>query len=378
MALRKILHVDMDAFYASVEQRDNPALRGKPVVVGGRPEHRGAVAAASYEARRFGIHSAMPARTAALRCNDLIFVRPRFDVYRAVSQHIRSIFLKYTDWVEPLALDEAYLDVTHNKLGLGSAMEIARRIKHEIRAQTQLTASAGVSINKFLAKVASGLDKPNGLSLISPEDAEAFVQSLEIEKFHGIGKVTAAKMHDLRIQTGADLLQWSESDLVERFGKVGHHYFNIARANDSRAVNPNRVRKSIGAERSFVDDISQRQQLLEQLEAICGILHHRLMENQRVGQTLTLKIKYADYRQVTRSRTVDYPLQESQVILRLAQELLLTHLEEQQPVRLLGLTISNLLSPDAGPKQLKLDLERFQFGIQRIEHHSSSGGIAMN
>ena len=359
MVQRKILHVDMDAFFASVEQRDNPALRGKPVVVGGRPETRGAVAAASYEARRFGIHSAMPSRTAALRCKDLIFVRPRFEVYRQVSQHIRDIFQRYTDLVEPVALDEAYLDVTQNKVSIPSAMAIARRIKAEIRTQTRLTASAGVSINKFLAKVASGLNKPDGLSLIAPAEAETFVSQLEIEKFHGIGKVTAAKMHELGIYTGADLLQWSESDLVQQFGKVGRYYYNIARAQDQRVVNPNRIRKSIGAERSFTKDITQTQQLLTELEAIAKILHQRLVSNQRSGKTLTLKVKYADYHQVTRSRTVDDGLEDLRGIVELAQELLLTHLEAGQPVRLLGLTVSNLLAAAKGPKQLWLDLEGF-------------------
>ena len=363
MTLRKILHIDMDAFYASVEQRDNPALRGKPVVVGGRPQQRGAVAAASYEARRFGIHSAMPSRTAALRCKDLIFVRPRFDVYRQVSQQIRDIFHRYTPLVEPVALDEAYLDVTHNKFQLSSAMAIARRIKHEILTQTRLTASAGVSFNKFLAKIASALEKPNGLSLIAPETAAGFVSALKIEKFHGVGKVTAAKMHALGIETGADLLQWSESDLVEQFGKVGRHYYNIARAQDLRTVNPNRIRKSIGAERSFVEDVSQRDQLLAELEAIAGVVQQRLMASQRSGLTLTLKIKYADYHQVTRSRTVDYPLDEASAILGLAQELLVTHWEAQQPVRLLGLSLSNLLTPDTAPLQLRLNLQLPQLGF---------------
>ena len=231
-AVRKIVHVDMDAFFASVEQRDEPSYRGKPLVVGGSPDRRGAVAAASYEARKFGIHSAMPSRTAYHRCPELIFVRPRFEVYRAVSEQIREIFYRYTDLVEPLSLDEAYLDVTTNKKEMPSATIIAKEIQASIYEETGLTASAGVSINKFLAKMASGMNKPHGLFLIAPEDAEAFVENLPIGKFHGIGEVTAQKMHRLGIQSGVDLKQWSEADLVQHFGKVGRFYYRIARAQD--------------------------------------------------------------------------------------------------------------------------------------------------
>jgi DNA polymerase IV len=357
MVLRKILHIDMDAFFASVEQRDNLDLRGKPVVVGGRPEHRGAVAAASYEARRYGIHSAMPSRTAALRCKDLIFVRPRFEVYREVSEQIRSIFRDYTDLVEPVSLDEAYLDVSTNKLHIQSAMEIARQIKQHIQVQTQLTASAGVSINKFLAKMASNLDKPDGLSLIAPDCAQAFVSNLPIAKFHGIGKVTAGKMHDLGIESGKDLLQWSEADLVTQFGKVGHYYYRIARAEDDRAVNPHRIRQSIGAERSFLTDLTELEQMIEELAAIATLLQQRLAENQHSGTTLTLKIKYANYQQITRSQTLSEPLVSVEAIHQLAQKLLLTHLNPNQEVRLLGLTVSNLRHPESGPQQLSLPLE---------------------
>ena len=224
--LRKIIHIDMDAFYASVEQRDHPAYRGKPIVVGGRPEQRGAVAAASYEAREYGIHSALPARIAQQRCPHLIFVAPRFTVYRQISEHIREIFSRYTDCIEPLALDEAYLDVTENKPGEVSAIAIARAIRQAIHQETQLTASAGVSFNKFLAKIASGMDKPDGLYVIRPEQAADFVATLPIEKFHGIGKVTATKMHGLGIHTGAELRAWEEGDLVQRFGKVGRFYYS--------------------------------------------------------------------------------------------------------------------------------------------------------
>ncbi|PZD73800.1 DNA polymerase IV [Acaryochloris thomasi RCC1774] len=356
MTLRKILHIDMDAFFASVEQRDNVALRGKPVVVGGRPEQRGAVAAASYEARRYGIHSAMPSRTAALRCKDLMFVRPRFEVYRQVSGQIRAIFREYTDLVEPVSLDEAYLDVTTNKLEIRSAIEIAHRIKRRIYSQTQLTASAGVSINKFLAKMASDLDKPDGLSLIPPDQAQAFVSDLPIAKFHGIGKVTAGKMHELGIQSGQDLLRWSEANLVAQFGKVGHYYYRIARADDQRAVNPNRIRRSIGAERSFLTDLTEPEQMVRELDAIATLLQQRLAENQRSGTTLTLKIKYASYQQITRSRTLSEPLDDIEAIRQLAHELLRTHLDPEQSVRLLGLTVSNLSSAQNGPQQLSLQL----------------------
>ncbi|KAI9132928.1 DNA polymerase IV [Acaryochloris sp. CCMEE 5410] len=352
--MRKILHIDMDAFFASVEQRDNPRLRGKPVVVGGRPEQRGAVAAASYEARKYGIFSATPSRVAATKCKDLIFVAPRFEVYRQVSQQIRAIFHQFTDRVEPVSLDEAYLDVTENKAQVDSAMAIAREIKRLIVQETHLTASAGVSINKFLAKMASGLEKPNGLSLVAPDQAETFVQQLPIEKFHGIGKVTAAKMHQLGIQTGTELRQWSEPSLVRQFGKVGHYYYGIARGIDQRPVVANRIRKSIGAERSFFPDISGLPVLMEELDAIATQVHLRLAENQRSGYTLTLKVKYANYQQITRSRTVDHPLFEVDEILALGKELLQVHIDAQQAVRLLGLTLANLVDKDHSPKQLSI------------------------
>ncbi|MCK5700612.1 MAG: DNA polymerase IV, partial [Cyclobacteriaceae bacterium] len=256
--MRKIIHIDMDAFFASIEQRDNPDLLGKPVAVGGAGK-RGVVAAASYEARKFGVFSAMPASIALRKCPELIFTKPRFDVYKEVSNQIRQIFLEYTDLVEPLSLDEAYLDVTENKKGLGSATIIAREIKSKINSTTHLIASAGVSINKFLAKVASDQDKPDGLYVIKPNQAESFVDGLAIEKFFGIGKVTAKKMHELGINTGADLKQISIEELVRRFGKVGRYYFDIARAIDKRLVNPNRIRKSLGAERTFEDDLIENQ-----------------------------------------------------------------------------------------------------------------------
>lgn len=341
-AVRKIIHIDMDAFYASVEQRDHPHYRGKPVVVGGSPSQRGAVAAASYEARRYGIHSAMPSRTAYLKCPHVIFVQPRFEVYRAISEQIRAIFYRYTDLVEPLALDEAYLDVTDNKLGLPSATLMAQEIKQQIYEETQLTASAGVSINKFLAKVASGMDKPNGLFLIPPESAAAFIEQLPIEQFYGVGQVTAAKMHKLGIQTGADLKQWHEGDLIQQFGKAGHFYYQIARAKDNRPVQPNRIRKSIGAENSFDPDLNDRAAMLSALETIALTLKQRLERKEAGGRTLTLKVKYADYQQITRSKTVLTPIRDLDTILTLAQDLLTLTEIDHKPVRLLGLTLSNL------------------------------------
>jgi DNA polymerase-4 len=354
---RKILHVDMDAFFASVEQRDHPELRGKPVVVGGRPEQRGAVAAASYEARKYGIHSAMPSRIAVQKCKDLIFVQGNFEVYRQVSQQIRDVFARFTDLIEPVSLDEAYLDVTENKINEPSAMALARQIKQQILAETQLTASAGVSYNKFLAKMASGLNKPDGLSLISPQDAEAFVTQLAIEKFHGIGPATARKMHELGIQTGADLKTHSEADLVHHFGKVGKHYYKIARAIDEREVNPNRVRKSIGAERSFFPDLSDRTMLLNKLRSICDQVERRLASNHQSGHTLTLKIKYADYQQITRSRTMVDRVTKADEIYRVVAELLERNLEPERDVRLLGVAVAGLEKEESRIESVQMSLQ---------------------
>ena len=339
MEHRKILHVDMDAFYASIEQRDHSEYRDRPIVVGGRPEQRGAVAAASYEARRYGIHSAMPSRVAVQRCPHVIFVRPRFEVYRAVSEQIRAIFRDYTDLVEPLSLDEAYLDVT----GCNSAIATAKTIKQRIASTTQLTASAGVSINKFLAKMASDVNKPDGLYVILPEDALAFIATLPIEKFHGIGPATAGKMKQLGITTGAELQQWSEANLVKHFGKVGSHYFRIANAQDNRRVNPNRIRKSIGAERSFTEDLRTLEAMTAALATLVAEVEARLVKAKKMGHTLTLKIKYADYRQITRSRTVDIPIQRATEMGPMAQALLEHHLESKPKVRLLGVAMANLV-----------------------------------
>ncbi|HEY9825515.1 MAG TPA: DNA polymerase IV [Stenomitos sp.] len=351
---RKILHVDMDAFFASVEQRDNLELRGKPIVVGGRPETRGAVAAASYEARKFGIYSAMPSRVAILKCQNLIFVPPRMDVYRQVSRQIAEVFYRYTDLVEPISLDEAYLDVTETKVGEPSAILTARAIKSEIFKTTELTASAGVSVNKFLAKMASGLNKPDGLSLIHPDQAIAFMEQLPIEKFHGIGRATATRMHQLGIRTGADLKHHSEAELVEYFGKVGRHYYAIARGIDERPVNPNRIRKSVGAERSFFPDLSDRARMVAELESVTGIVEQRLEGKQ--GHTVTLKIKYADYQQLTRSRTLKQPIGTASNIFPLVKELFEATVEDGREVRLLGISIASFAASQAETESLQLCL----------------------
>ncbi len=345
--VNKIIHIDMDAFYASVEQRDRPELRGKPVVVGGLPSQRGAICAASYEARQYGIHSAMPSRSAVQRCEHLIFVKPRFEAYRAVSEQIRSIFFDYTDLVEPLSLDEAYLDVTIDKLDIGSAVAIARQIRDRIKRELNLTASAGVSINKFLAKIASDLDKPDGLSLIAPGRAEAFIENLPIESFYGVGPATAAKMKSLGIYTGADLKSWTQLELTKAFGKAGSYYYKVARAEDSRRVNPHRIRKSIGAERSFFEDLRHVSEMEAALEKVADEVHQRLVKHKRNGYTLTLKIKYNNYDTVTRSRTLTTLIEEKKEIFQLAKTLLASHLEEARPVRLLGITLSNLAEPQA-------------------------------
>jgi DNA polymerase IV len=366
---RKIIHIDMDAFYASVEQRDNPQYRGKPLVVGGSPDKRGAVAAASYEARQFGIHSAMPSRTAVQRCPHLIFAPPRFEVYREISEQIRSIFEGYTDLVEPLALDEAYLDVTENKQGIASATAIAREIKQAILHKTKLTASAGISFNKFLAKIASGMNKPDGLTVIQPDEAEPFIEALTIESFYGVGRATAAKMQELGIRTGADLKQRSERELVQHFGKVGRFYYQIARGIDDRPVNPNRIRKSIGAETSFDPDLEGREIIEQKLEAIAQEVHQRMERNETKGRTLTLKVKFADYRQITRSRTMlEYVSNESQ-ILGIAKELLRGIEVEALKVRLLGITLSNLNTETDEPiyRQMELDLRLFSFAAAMDE-----------
>ena len=355
-AQRKIIHIDMDAFFASVEQRDFPEYRNKPIAVGGS-EKRGVVAAASYEARKYGVRSAMPSVTASRLCPDLIFVKHRFDVYKQVSQQIREIFFEYTDLVEPLSLDEAFLDVTENKLGIPSAIRIAMEIRQKIRERTQLTASAGISINKFLAKIASDINKPDGLKVILPEEALGFIEQLPIEKFFGIGKVTAAKMHKLGIHTGLDLKQHSELDLVKWFGKAGTHYYRMVRALDERPVNPNRIRKSIGAENTFSEDLKDLESMWPPLERLAQKVFSYMERNDNYGRTLTLKMKKTDFQILTRSKTFLLPLDSREDFMQQTRILLEQHWAEAGEVRLLGISMSNLNNEDQGDgAQLKLDL----------------------
>ena len=339
--VRKIIHVDMDAFYASVEQRDNPELRGRPVAVGGA-RARGVVAAASYEARAFGVHSAMPSVTALRKCPALIFVPPRFEVYRAVSRQIRAIFAEYTALVEPLSLDEAYLDVTENLKGIASATEIAGAIRARIRAETGLTASAGISYNKFLAKMASGQRKPDGMFVITPRMGAAFVETLPVGKFHGIGPATEARMQRLGIATGADLRAIPLAALQAEFGKAGPHYYWIARGIDDRPVQPDRVRKSVGAENTFAADLVTRDQARAALAPIVEKVW-RFCENGAIhGRTVTLKAKYSDFRQITRGRTSCIAVTSQAELAEIAFALLDPLFPVSKGIRLLGVTLSGL------------------------------------
>lgn len=360
-SIRKIIHVDMDAFYASVEQRDHPEYRNKPVIVGGSPQGRGVVAAASYEVRKYGVHSAMPAARAAKLCPHAIFVKPRFDVYKEVSDQIREIFFEYTDLVEPLSLDEAYLDVTENHKNLPSATLIAHRIRKQIKEKTELTASAGVSFNKFLAKIASDLDKPDGLSVITPEKAEEFIEQLAIEKFFGVGKATQQKMDSLGIKTGADLKAWDEVDLVKQFGKSGHHYYRIVRGIDNRRVKPNRTRKSIGKERTFSEDISDLEWIRDFLTELSEKISQSMKKLNAAGKTITLKVRYENFETVTRSYTLHHYTDKagelSEVTLRLLNE---TEAGTRE-VRLLGISVSSLNLRKGGVigEQLEIPFEKF-------------------
>jgi DNA polymerase-4 len=337
---RKIIHVDMDAFYASVEQRDDPALRGRPVAVGGQV--RGVVAAASYEAREYGVRSAMPSVTAKRRCPDLIFVRPRFDAYRAVSQQIRAIFADYTPLVEPLSLDEAYLDVTEDLKGIGIATRIAEEIRARIKAETGLTASAGVSYNKFLAKLASDQNKPDGLCVITPAKGEAFVASLPVKRFHGIGPKTAEKMARMGIVSGADLRAQSLAFLTHNFGSAGDYYYNLARGICHRQVKPDRPYKSIGAEDTFVEDLIEEADLAAELDRISRTVWGRIEEKQIGGRTVTLKVKYRDFQILTRARSLDRAVAGREEFLEIGLALLHTLMPAAKGIRLLGLTLSNL------------------------------------
>lgn len=359
-AVRKIIHIDMDAFYASVEQRDHPELRGKPLVVGGLPEGRGGVVAtASYEARRFGIRSAMPSKKAQQLCPQVLFVRPRFDAYKEVSRQIRAIFYSYTDLVEPLSLDEAYLDVTEDKQGIGSALDIAALIKKRIKEELGLTASAGVSVNKFLAKIASDLQKPDGLSFIGPSKAESFMDTLAVEKFFGVGKVTAAKMKAMELHTGADLKKLTEAELVSHFGKAGRFYYNIVRGIDSRPVEPSRETKSVSAEDTFPQDLTTLEDMVKELDKIAVSVAGRLQRHGLKGRTLTVKIKFHDFRLATRSRSVVLPVDDEATIAATARSLMAEAWKEEMKVRLLGITLSNFgerksADREDGNRQLQL------------------------
>jgi DNA polymerase-4 len=352
---RKIIHIDMDAFYASVEQRDNPELRGKPVAVGGSRE-RGVVAAASYEARKFGVRSAMPSITAKRRCPDLIFVKPRFDIYEAVSRQIREIFTEYTHVIEPLSLDEAYLDVTENLKGIATATEIAAEIRAKIRAETSLTASAGVSYNKFLAKLASDHRKPDGLFIITPKMGSAFVESLPVGKFHGVGPATTARMKKLGIETGRDLRAQSMAFLQEHFGKAGAFYYWIARGVDDRPVRANRVRKSVGAENTFSVDLFTFEAARDALSPIIDKVCYCESTGTR-GRTVTLKIKYADFHQITRSQSLRSVIEWRKVLEEISLELLKAQFPVTKGIRLLGVSISALAKVDS------VDSEQLPLGI---------------
>ncbi|WP_218827635.1 DNA polymerase IV [Rubricoccus marinus] len=354
--MRKILHVDMDAFYASVEQRDDPALRGRPVAVGGR-SGRGVVCAASYEARPFGVRSAMPMAHARKLCPDLIVVPPRFAVYKEVSDVVRGIFRSYTDLVEPLSLDEAYLDVTEPKRGPRSATLIAQSIRREIHEATGLTASAGVSFAKFFAKVASDLDKPDGLSVIQPHEARAFMAALPVEKFHGVGPATARRLHGLGIRTGADLQSWDEAALRQRLGKTGGWLYRLGQCDDTRPVRPHRVRKSVGVERTFSHNERGEAAILARLEPITSELVRRLDTHGLAGRTVTLKLKTARFVQSTRSASFASPVWQEGPLATIAAALLARPEVPDSPLRLVGLTVSSLVPlADVDGVQLSLEL----------------------
>jgi DNA polymerase-4 len=343
---RKIIHVDMDAFYASVEQRDFPEYRGKPVIVGGKPDSRGVVAACSYEARRFGIHSAMPSSQVYRLCPQAVFVFPRFEVYQSISAEIRAIFRQFTDMVEPLSLDEAYLDVSYNERWMGSATLIAKEIKSRIKLQTGLTASAGVSYNKFLAKMASGINKPDGLYVIKPDEGEAFVETLPIGKFYGIGKATETRMKQHGIHNGADLKIRSREELVALFGKAGVYYYQITRGIDERPVIAESIRKSISKEITFDKDLRDPLLMLVELKRLADTVTVLLQKNRLQARTITIKVKYADFKQVTRSLTFENPGQDFQGLKTELRELLAKTDAHEKPVRLLGFGVSGLMDVD--------------------------------
>jgi DNA polymerase-4 len=344
---RKIIHVDMDAFYASVEQRDNPDLRGKPVAVGGSRE-RGVVAAASYEARKFGVRSAMPSVTARRQCPDLIFVRPRFEVYRAVSQQIREIFAEHTPIIEPLSLDEAYLDVTENLQGIPLARDVALAIRAKIKQETGLNASAGISYNKFLAKLASDYRKPNGQYVITPEMGPAFVEALPVGKFHGIGPATSAKMNSLGLHTGLDMRNQSLEFMQANFGKAGAYYYWISRGVDNREIRADRIRKSVGAENTFSSDLTEFEAMLSELQPLISKVWRHCEDKGTRGRTVTLKVKFMDFELITRSRTLPGSVDTRTDLESVAVDLLRMVFPMKKAVRLLGVSVSGFSVPEAG------------------------------
>jgi len=346
---RKIIHVDMDAFYASIEQFDNPSLRGKAIAVGGG-ENRGVVAAASYEARKYGVRSAMSGIIARRNCPELIFVKPRFDRYKEVSAQINEIFHTYTDLVEPLSLDEAYLDVTQNKKKLYSATKMAEEIRAKIYEKTGLTASAGISINKLVAKIASDYNKPNGQKTVPPEEVIPFLEALDIRKYHGIGKVTSKKMYALGIFTGKELKVQSQEFLTNHFGKAGLYYFNAVRGIHTSEVKPSRVPKSMGAERTFSENLTSELFLEEKIKAVAKELVKRIKRHKASGKTITLKIKYSDFVLQTRSKTLPFFIADKSMIIEYAKQLLYQE-KLQNSVRLIGITISNLNNQETSHKK---------------------------
>lgn len=348
--IRKIIHIDMDAFYASVEQRDFPEYQGKPIAVGGSPDGRGVVATASYEARKFGVKSAMPSRQALQLCPEIIFVRPRFEAYKAVSIHIREIFSRYTDLIEPLSLDEAYLDVTEDKLAIGSALEIAKQIKQAIKDELNLTASAGVSSGKFVAKIASDMNKPDGLTFIGPSKIESFMEKLPVERFFGVGKVTAKKMKSMQLHTGADLKRLTEQDLIRYFGKAGKFYYTIVRGIDNRAVQSERQTKSLAAEDTFEHDLITIEEMHTELSKLADKVAVRLNKHQLKGRTITLKLKYSDFKQITRNQSFPHPVSDYQIIIDTAKQLLENIDLVDKKVRLLGISLSNFNEIQAHPR----------------------------
>ncbi len=362
---RKIIHIDMDAFYAAIEQRDRSELRGKPVIVGGHPEKRGVVMTCSYEARKFGVHSAMPSRTAFKLCPHAIFLPARFEVYRAVSAQIMQILRTYTDLVEPMSLDEAYLDVSENAPDFYTATQIAREIKRHIQSQTHLTASAGVSFNKFIAKLASDYQKPDGLTVVTPEQAASFLESIPIQKFLGVGKVTGAKLKELGISTGADLKRLSEEQLRTLFHERGSQLYAYVRGEDNRAVQPTHVRKSVGKEVTLQEDTADREQMVRILEHLAEQAARRLKELGVRGKTITLKVRWSDFQLITRSVTVTTPMQDAQEMMQYLRPLLAKLDSGNRAVRLLGVSLSNLLFKNGTGQPEKVtapslwDIERF-------------------